>query len=102
MFVFLVENKKINHIGLKPDHGSSVGCSDLTLGFICRVQLLDCHTDPPNWKHRRKESGKIGYPAYSSFGAKDFRDVRNMEKLLSEVLELSKVTLYFVSISNFI
>ncbi|XP_057522211.1 elongator complex protein 5 [Amaranthus tricolor] len=54
------------------------------------VRILDCYTDPLGWKHRLKESGKIGTCPDSTFGVTVFRDVKNLEKLLWEVLELGK------------
>ncbi|XP_021763573.1 elongator complex protein 5-like [Chenopodium quinoa] len=54
------------------------------------VRILDCYNDPLGWKHRLKESGRIGSSPDSSFGVTVFRDVRNLEKLLSGILELGK------------
>ena len=63
--------------------------------FTCRVRILDCYTDPLGWKHRLKESGKIGTCPDSTFGVTVFRDVKNLEKLLWEVLELGKGIILF-------
>lgn len=54
------------------------------------VRVLDCFTDPLGWKLRLKESGQIDSSPDSSFGVTVFRDVRNLEKLLSSILELGK------------
>ncbi|KMT18562.1 hypothetical protein BVRB_2g026960 [Beta vulgaris subsp. vulgaris] len=54
------------------------------------VRILDCYTDPLGWKHRLKESGQIGSSPDSSSWITVFRDVRNLEKLLSGILELGK------------
>ncbi|XP_074287383.1 elongator complex protein 5 [Silene latifolia] len=54
------------------------------------VRILDCYTDPLGWKHELKKSGQIGSCPESSPGVTVCRDVRNLDKLLSEILELGK------------
>lgn len=58
--------------------------------FARRIRILDCYTDPLGWKHRLKESGQIRNVSDSTFGVTVFRDVRNLENLLSGILELGK------------
>lgn len=52
--------------------------------------ILDCYSDPLGWKHRLKESGAIRSCPDSSSGLTVCRDVRNLDKLLVEILELGK------------
>ncbi|KAK9683196.1 hypothetical protein RND81_10G122600 [Saponaria officinalis] len=54
------------------------------------VRILDCYSDPLGWKHRLTESGRISSCPESSSGVTVCRDVRNLDKLLSEMLELGK------------
>ncbi|KAH9616683.1 hypothetical protein KSS87_018364 [Heliosperma pusillum] len=54
------------------------------------IRILDCYSDPLGWKHDLKESGQIGSCPESSLGVTMCTDVRNLDKLLSEILELGK------------
>lgn len=54
------------------------------------VRILDCYSDPLGWKYRLKESGAISNCPNSTFGVTVVRDVRNLDNLLSGILELGK------------
>ncbi|KAL9226537.1 hypothetical protein vseg_002339 [Gypsophila vaccaria] len=54
------------------------------------VRILDCYSDPLGWKHKLKESGRVSSCPESSPGVTVCRDVRNLDKLLSAMLELGK------------
>lgn len=60
------------------------------IAFDTWFQIFDCYSDPLGWKHRLKESGAISNCPESSNEVTVCRDVRNLDKLLSGVLELGK------------
>ncbi|GAB2238197.1 hypothetical protein Droror1_Dr00016099 [Drosera rotundifolia] len=54
------------------------------------VRIFDCYSDPLGWKRRLAESGVIRCGSEDSEVVNVYRDVRNLDKLLNEVVELGK------------
>ncbi|KAM7524216.1 hypothetical protein LguiA_014118 [Lonicera macranthoides] len=54
-------------------------------------RVLDCHTDPLGWKDRLMERGSITNPSLgTSVSTNLCKDVRDLDKLFSSILELGK------------
>ncbi|XP_062150593.1 elongator complex protein 5 isoform X1 [Alnus glutinosa] len=55
------------------------------------IQILDCYTDPLGWKDRLVESGNIAHLYHeASSGASLCKNVKDMDKLFSSIIELGK------------
>ncbi|CAK9150694.1 unnamed protein product [Ilex paraguariensis] len=55
------------------------------------ISVLDCYTDPLGWNDQLMDSGSITNPsAEASVSTSVCKDVRNMDKLVSSILELGK------------
>lgn len=65
------------------------------LKYWYRIQILDCYTDPLGWKDRLVESGNIAH-LYSeaSSGASLCKNVKDMDKLCTSIIELGKGVVY--------
>ncbi|KAL8476625.1 hypothetical protein ACS0TY_029067 [Phlomoides rotata] len=54
-------------------------------------KVLDCYTDPLGWKNKLKNSGSIGnVPLESSLSVNLCKNVKDLNQLLSSILELGK------------
>lgn len=58
---------------------------------ILRLRVLDCYTDPLGWKDQLAESGSISNSSPSvSVSSTLCKDVKNLDKLFSSILEIGK------------
>nr|XP_009416121.1 PREDICTED: elongator complex protein 5 isoform X1 [Musa acuminata subsp. malaccensis] len=62
---------------------------DASLVDKCRVRILDCYSDPLDWKDRIPPLMNVQKPSTRE-NVSFFRDVRDINKLLSSVLDLGK------------
>lgn len=61
------------------------------LKHCCRIEILDCYTDPLGWKDAllaSENGGSLSNEA--STGASLCRNVKDMDKLYSSIIELGK------------
>ncbi|GAB2288866.1 hypothetical protein Dimus_023174 [Dionaea muscipula] len=54
------------------------------------VRILDCYSDPLGWKQGIMEGGIIGHRSLVSAAVTVHRDVRDLDKLLTGIIELGK------------
>ncbi|GAB4827880.1 hypothetical protein Ancab_034764 [Ancistrocladus abbreviatus] len=54
------------------------------------IRIMDCYSDPLGWKDKLKQSGIVSSCPSDSFMVTLCRDVKNLDKLLSGIIELSK------------
>lgn len=57
----------------------------------CRIQILDCYSDPHGWKDRIMGRGKVDDVTKEAYGVSTLcKDVKDMDKLCSLAIELGK------------
>ena len=63
----------------------------LNMQIITRIQILDCYTDPLGWKDGLRECGSGPKLLHEASNITSFcKNVKDVEKLFSMVIELGK------------
>lgn len=61
------------------------------LTLSCRIQILDCYSDPHGWKDRIVGRGKVNDVTKEASGVSTLcNNVKDMDKLCSLAVELGK------------